>query len=51
MKRTAPPLPTGPGYLMYEEAAAYDRMQFILLGGDHCSHCGAAIICCSLTLM
>jgi hypothetical protein len=32
MKRTAPPLPTGPGYLMYEEAAAYDRMQFILLG-------------------
>jgi hypothetical protein len=33
MKRTAPPpLPTGPGYLMYEEAAAYDRMQFVLLG-------------------
>jgi Bacterial PH domain len=31
MKRTAPPPPArGPGYLMYEDAAAYDRVQIIL---------------------
>jgi hypothetical protein len=32
MKRTAPPpLPAGPGYLMYEVAARYDRVQFVVL--------------------
>jgi len=31
MKRTAPPpLPEGPGYLMYEDAARYDRVQFLV---------------------
>jgi Bacterial PH domain len=31
MKRTAPPrLPEGPGYLMYEDTARYDRVQFIV---------------------
>jgi hypothetical protein len=30
MKRTPPP-PTGPGYLMYEDAARYDRVQFVFL--------------------
>ncbi|MDM8001176.1 MAG: PH domain-containing protein [Dehalococcoidia bacterium] len=31
MKRSVPPrLPDGPGYLMYEEAARYDRVQIIV---------------------
>ena len=32
MKRTVPPpSPGGPGYLMYEDAARYDRVQIVLL--------------------
>jgi hypothetical protein len=32
MKRTAPPpSPGGPGYLIYEDTARYDRAQFVLL--------------------
>ncbi len=32
MRRTnAPPSPGGPGYLMYEDTARYDRLQFVFL--------------------
>ncbi|MBN2099768.1 MAG: PH domain-containing protein [Dehalococcoidia bacterium] len=32
MKRTAPPrMPEGPGYLTYEDAPRYDRLQFVML--------------------
>ncbi len=32
MRRTdAPPSPAGPGYLMYEDTARYDRLQFVFL--------------------
>jgi Bacterial PH domain len=32
MKRTVPPMsPGGPGYLMYEDAPRYDRLQFVFL--------------------
>ena len=32
MKRTVPPpLPEGPGYLIYEDTAGYDKVQFVLL--------------------
>ena len=30
-KTTPPPSPGGPGYLMYEDAARYDRVQIVLL--------------------
>lgn len=44
MKRTAPPLPGGPGYLMYEQAARYDRLQFVVLAVVVASTLAPAII-------